>query len=186
MKQSLIIALLSISFSYGQNTDTNKKQTAKLPEPVIIRSSNDSEITIDAPSDEAVVEKPDYIYSSAGIEVQPEYPGGWAKLMEDFNKNFRLKVNEDLKGRIFLEFVVERNGTLTDMKVIRDLGFGSGKEAVRVIQALPKWNPGIHEGKILRVRYSIPFRIDIKANTDFNQYILPVNNKSIQELKDKN
>jgi hypothetical protein len=185
MNQSLIIALLSISFSYGQNSDTNKKETAKLPEPVIIRSSNDSEITIDAPTNEVVVEKPDYIYSSAGIEVQPEYSEGRMKFIEDFNKKFRLKVDQDLKGRIFLEFVVERNGTLSNIKVIRDLGFGSGKEAVRVIQSLPKWKPAVQEGKTLRVRYSLPLMIDIKADTDFNQYTPPASNKNIQELKDK-
>jgi hypothetical protein len=154
-----IIISLSVYFSYGQ--------------------------TIEIGSAEKMIEKPDQIYSSAGIETLPVYPRGMTRFIEDFNKEFKLKVDEDLKGRIFLEFVVEINGTLSNIKVIRDLGFGSGKEAIRVLRILPKWKSGMHNAQSIRVRYLLPIGIDIKANTDFNQYSPPINKNNIQELRDK-
>jgi protein TonB len=153
-----IITLLSVYFSYGQTIETN--------------------------SIEKVIEKPDYIYSSAGIEIRPEYSRGNNKFYKDFNKEFKLKVDKDLQGRVFITFVVEINGTLSNIKVIRDLGFGSGKETIRALTTMSKWKPGKQNAQPVRVKYSLPIGIDIKANTDFNQFNPPMH-KNIEELKDK-
>ncbi|HTG67178.1 MAG TPA: energy transducer TonB, partial [Flavobacterium sp.] len=58
-----------------------------------------------------------------------------------------------------VSFVVEKDGSLTDIKVLRDIGYGTGKEAIRVLQKSPKWNPGIQNGKPVRVQYSLPITI---------------------------
>ncbi len=103
------------------------------------------------------------VYSSAGIEVQPEFPGGAAGFSKYVQKNYRTpEVEQDLKGRVFIEFVVEKDGSLTDIKVVRDLGFGTGAEAVRMLKSAPKWKPGVQNGKFIRVRYSLPIMLDIK------------------------
>jgi periplasmic protein TonB len=126
----------------------------------------DAKVTIDLPTgnadkDAEIVDN--NIYSSAGIEVQPEFPGGAAGFSKYVQKNYRTpEVEQDLKGRVFVEFVVEKDGSLTDIKVVRDLGFGTGAEAMRMLKNAPKWKPGVQNGKTIRVKYSLPIMLDIK------------------------
>ena len=106
-----------------------------------------------------VVEEDNNIYGTAGIEVTPEFPGGLQKFYKYVGKNFQVPEEDGLKGKILVTFVVEKDGSLTDIKVVRDLGYGTGKEALRVLKACPKWNPGEQNGKKVRVQYSLPISI---------------------------
>jgi periplasmic protein TonB len=130
------------------------------------KGDKDAEVKIDVPTGNADKEAEvidNNIYSSAGIEVQPEFPGGWGKFGQYVTRNFHTpEVDQDLKGRIFVEFVVEKDGSLTDIKVIRDLGFGTGAEAVRMLKNAPKFKPGEQNGKKIRVKYSLPIMLDVK------------------------
>jgi len=81
------------------------------------------------------------------------------KLYKFISKNFKVPNEVGLKGKIFVTFVVEKNGSLSDIKVIRDIGYGTGKEAIRVLKRSPKWNPGEQNGKKVRVLYSIPISV---------------------------
>lgn len=127
----------------------------------------DAKIVIDQPTgnadkDAEIVDN--NVYSSAGIEVQPEFPGGLAGFSKYVAKNYRTpEMEQDIKGRVFIEFVVEKDGSLTDIKVLRDLGFGTGAEAVRMLKNSPRWKPGVQNGKSIRVRYSLPILIDYKV-----------------------
>lgn len=107
----------------------------------------------------SVVEEDNNIYNTAGIEVKPDFPGGLEKFYKFIGKNFQVPEEEGLKGKIFVTFVVEKDGSLTDIKVIRDIGYGTGKEAKRVLQSCPRWNPGEQNGKKVRVLYSLPISI---------------------------
>ena len=98
------------------------------------------------------------VYTTAGIEVKPDFPGGMAKFYAYIGNNFRFE-EEGVSGRVIVNFVVEKDGSLTDIKVVRDIGFGSGKEAIRVLQKSPKWVPGEQNGKKVRVLYTIPIMI---------------------------
>ena len=62
----------------------------------------------------------------------------------------------NIQGKVFLSFIVEKNGSLTDIKVERKLGYGTDEEAVRVLAASPKWVAGVQNGKFVRVKYNIP------------------------------
>jgi periplasmic protein TonB len=130
------------------------------------KGDKDADIVIDQPTgnaekDAEVIDN--NIYGSAGIEVQPEFPGGAAGFAKYVSKNYRTpEVEQDLKGRVFVEFVVEKDGSITDIKVARDLGFGTGAEAIRMLKNAPKWKPGVQNGKTIRVRYSLPIMLDIK------------------------
>jgi periplasmic protein TonB len=106
-----------------------------------------------------VVEEDNGIYNTAGIQVQPEFPGGMDKFYKFIGKNFQVPDEEGLKGKVFVTFVVEKDGSLTDIKVIRDIGYGTGKEAIRVLKSCPKWNAGEQNGKKVRVQYSLPISI---------------------------
>ena len=126
-----------------------------------IKGDPDAELTVEpvgnGPKD--VVEEDNETYNTAGIEVKPDFPGGIEKFYKFVAKNYQTPEEEGLKGKVFVSFVVEKDGSLTDIKVIRDIGFGTGKEAIRVLKSCPKWTPGEQNGKKVRVLYSLPINI---------------------------
>jgi protein TonB len=103
------------------------------------------------------------VYSSAGLEFQPEFPGGSNAFAEYISKSFKLPNVKGLHGKVIVEFVVEKDGHLDDIKIIRDIGWGTGQETVRVLKESPIWKPGMQNGKLIRVRYSLPINIDVKG-----------------------
>ncbi len=127
-----------------------------------IKGDPDAELTVEpvGTGTAAVVEEVDNtIYNTAGIEVKPEFPGGMEKFYGYVGKNYQAPEEEGLKGKVYVTFVVEKDGSLTDIKVIRDIGYGTGKEAIRVLNKCPRWNPGEQNGKKVRVLYSLPITI---------------------------
>ncbi len=102
------------------------------------------------------------IYNTAGIEVKPEFLGGMDKFYKFIAENFKTPNTAGLKGKIYVTFVVEKDGSLTDIKVLRDIGYGTGKEAIRVLKLCPKWLPGEQDGKKVRCTYSLPISIESK------------------------
>jgi periplasmic protein TonB len=107
-----------------------------------------------------VVEEDNNIYNSAGIEVKPEYPGGLAKFYNYIKNNYQAPEEEGLKGKVVVSFVVEKDGSLTDIKVLKDIGFGTGAEAIRVLKKCAKWTPAEQNGKKVRCSYQIPIAIE--------------------------
>ena len=127
-----------------------------------IKGDPDAELTVEpvgnGPKD--VVEEDNTIYNSAGIQVKADFPGGVDKFRAYIGKNFNVPEEDGLNGNIIVTFVVEKDGSLTDIKVLRDIGYGTGKEAIRVIKSCPiKWNPGEQNGKKVRMQFSLPIRI---------------------------
>jgi hypothetical protein len=101
------------------------------------------------------------IYNSAGIDVKPDFPGGLEKFFKFVDNNFKYpEGNINLKGKkIYTTFIVEQDGSLTDIKILRDAGHGTGDEAMRVLKKCPNWVPGEHNGKKIRVLYSVPITL---------------------------
>ena len=103
--------------------------------------------------------KPDEngVYDS--VEEMPTYPGGMAELMRFVYKNFKYpKEVEELgiQSRIMCTLVINEDGSISDVKVIKPVHPLYDAEFVRVVEAMPKWNPGKHNGKPLKVKYTIP------------------------------
>ena len=96
------------------------------------------------------------------VETRPEFPGGLQAFYEFIGKNYRIPRVKNLKGKVFVQFVIEKDGSLGEIKVMRDIGHGTGEEAVRVLKKSPKWTPGSQDGKPVRVLYSLPIAIDAK------------------------
>ncbi|RYU86961.1 TonB family protein [Mucilaginibacter terrigena] len=93
------------------------------------------------------------------VEQSPRFPGGQAAFAKYLGKNIKYPAEakkNKVEGRSVLTFVVETDGSLTDIKVLRALGSGTDEEAVRVLKASPKWVPGIQNGRKVRVQYSVP------------------------------
>ena len=99
------------------------------------------------------------IYNIAGVESKPDFPGGLKEFYSYIGKNFRLPDVKGLAGKVFVSFVIEKDGSVTDIKVIRDIGYGTKEEAIRVLQNSPKWIPGEQNGKKVRVLYGLPISI---------------------------
>ncbi|PXY45633.1 energy transducer TonB [Flavobacterium hydrophilum] len=104
-------------------------------------------------------EEENQVYNTAGLEVKPEFPGGLETMNAFIKQNFK-NPKDGLKGRIYATFILEKDGSLSDIKILRDLGHETGKEAIRVLKLFPKWSPGKQNNKIVRVLYSIPMVID--------------------------
>ncbi len=126
-----------------------------------IKGDPDAELTVEPVGTgvAAVVEEDNTIYSSAGIEVKPEYPGGIEKFYNFVGKNFQVPEEEGVNGKVFVSFTVEKDGSLTDIKVLRDIGYGTKEEAIRVLRKCPRWSPAEQNGKKVRCTYSLPITI---------------------------
>lgn len=113
-----------------------------------------------------VIAKPDEkIYSFVSLSTPPTYPGGIEELYKFLNEhiNYPAEAKEkNITGNVFMSFAVEKDGSITDIKIDRSLGYGTDEEAVRVIKLSEKWNPGLIDGKPVRVKYNIPIKFDIK------------------------
>lgn len=126
-----------------------------------IKGDPDAELTVEPVGTgvAAVVEEDNTVYSVAGIEVKPDFPGGIDKFLAFVGKNYQAPEEEGLKGKVYVTFVVEKDGSLTDIRVLRDIGYGTGKEAIRVLNKSPKWTPGEQNGKKVRCTFSLPISI---------------------------
>nr|WP_068887733.1 TonB family protein [Pedobacter panaciterrae] len=99
------------------------------------------------------------VFDFVSLETQPSFPGGMEKFYEFLKKTVKYPKeaqDKNIQGKVFVSMVVEKDGTLTDIKVDRKLGGGTDEEAVRVLKASPKWVPGVQQGQKVRVKYNIP------------------------------
>ncbi|MWB96399.1 hypothetical protein GON26_18705 [Flavobacterium sp. GA093] len=108
--------------------------------------------------EEEIIFDENHIYNTAGLEILPAFPGGIVKFHQFISKNYKKPHKQPaLQGKIFASFVIEKDGTLTNMKNLYDIGFGTGDELLRVLKLSPKWKPGKQNNKEIRTLYSIVF-----------------------------
>lgn len=105
----------------------------------------------------------DTIYNN--IEIMPEFPGGFSELRNFLTSNVNYpesaKTN-NIEGRTIISFVVEKDGSITDIEVLRGFDKDCDAEAVRVVSTMPKWKPGVKDGETVRCRFTLPFTFKIK------------------------
>lgn len=93
------------------------------------------------------------------VEKMPKFPGGGAELMKYLSSNIKYPVEAHkagIQGRVVVSFVVNKDGTVKDAKIVRSVDKSIDAEALRVISAMPKWQPGYQDGKAVSVRYTVP------------------------------
>lgn len=102
-------------------------------------------------------------FVTAMLDVAPEYPGGLAKFYKEVANKFNApEIGTSKELKVFVSFVVEKDGTMSNIKVLQDPGYGMGAEAVKVLQSIKKkWKPGIKNGKPVRAAYSLPIKLNI-------------------------
>lgn len=104
------------------------------------------------------------IETTTGLEVQPEYPGGIGAFLSKVGKSFRApEVEEEIKSlRVLVYFVIEKDGTLSNIRVTKDPGYSVGKEAIRVLNNMKtKWSPGYKNGQPVRTAFNLPITINV-------------------------
>ena len=99
------------------------------------------------------------------VEQMPEYPGGQAALFEFISKNVKYPddaVKKKVEGKVFVTFVVDTDGKITDVSLMRKVFPSLDAEAIRVISAMPNWIPGKQKGQVVRVKYTVPIIFRLK------------------------
>ena len=99
------------------------------------------------------------------VEEDAEFPGGLEALSKYLSENIKypqLAKENNIEGRVFVSFVVEKDGRVGNIKILRDIGGGCGAEAVRVVKSMPRWKPGKQRGKPVRSQFNLPVNFSLK------------------------
>ncbi|MGV3764068.1 energy transducer TonB [Parapedobacter sp.] len=142
-----------------QTSATTEKE--RFPEPTVVQvrvGENKPEA-----ENKQEGEPKDLIFQS--VEIDPKPPGGMRSFMQYIGDNYdypQEAIEAGVNGIVQVAFVVERDGSLTDMKIIRDLKYGTGEAAIRVLQSSSKWSPGVQNGRPVRVAYTLPIRLNLQ------------------------
>lgn len=158
-KQLLVVPVMAGLFliSCAENDAKPEPETNSEKEipNVIEEGSAKPEVITQEPADEAL--------NVVGLTKQPEYPGGIQEFYSYINKNFTIPdIKENKTLKIYISFVIEKDGSMSSIKVLRDPGHGAGEEAVRVLKSVPeKWIPGEMDGKTVRSNYTLPITLNI-------------------------
>jgi len=129
----------------------------KIKEKIIVRRA-------DVPSEDNTGKQyadyqEDKVYDMA--EEMPEFPGGLEEMNEYILKSIRnseLNLVENTQGRVMITFVVGKEGNISDANIIRGINEEVDREALRIVQGMPRWKPGKHEGKNVSVRFTLPIK----------------------------
>jgi protein TonB len=99
------------------------------------------------------------------VEEQPSFPGGEQARMRYLSNNIdypQLARESGIQGTVYVTFVVEKDGSITDVRVLRGIGGGCDKEAIRVVKEMPRWEAGMQRGKPVRVQFNMPIRFTLQ------------------------
>ena len=143
------------------NSCTNKEKSTNDDDTTVVQTADPVDETPVAPVDTGEV----YVV----VEDQPTFPGGNAAMIKFLNETIKYPVEaqeKDIQGRVITNFIVEKDGRITDVQVVRSIDPLLDKEAVRVIQSMPNWEPGAQRGENVRVRFTLPvvFRLQGDGN----------------------
>lgn len=132
---------------------TTAQQSVKSSESInqtVSSSQNKSDAAVKIKTDENKVKS---------TETAPGYPSGLKKFYQFISENYRTPDVQGLKGKVVVSFIVDIDGSLTNFMIEKDLGYGTGKEVIRVLKKSPKWTPDTQNGIPVRVLYSLPINI---------------------------
>ncbi|MBC7846570.1 MAG: energy transducer TonB [Flavobacterium sp.] len=101
----------------------------------------------------------DILYNSAKVDVQPQFSGGIEAFFKFIANHYKMPNVDKFSGKVYVTFVIEIDGSLTDIKVLSDIGYGTGKEAIRVLKLSPKWKPAEQNGQKVRCLHAIPISL---------------------------
>ena len=135
-------------------------------DPVIRGYAHNLPLIIDPDKeDEYLAERKDTINVYDVVEQMPQFPGGFQKMNEFIEENMQYPkkcAEKGIYGRVIVAFVVERSGQLSNIRVVKSVHPALDKEALRIVNLMPRWIPGKQNGVTVRVKYIIPIRFSVK------------------------
>jgi len=99
------------------------------------------------------------VYKITEVDEKPEFDGGMKKLYKFVGKNIVLPDKSGLNGKTIIEFIIEKDGSLTNMKITQDMGYGTAEEVLRVFKLCPKWKPAKKNNQFVRTLFVFPITI---------------------------
>lgn len=130
-------------------------------ETVVSTTTQEGE-QVDAPPPPPVEEE---TFDLAAVQEQPEFPGGMEKMYEFMNRTQKypdMEYEAGIQGKVFVQFVVAKDGSIEEAKVLRSVSDGLDKEALRLVKSMPRWNPGKMGGKPVKCRFNLPVVFKLK------------------------
>ena len=151
MKKTLLSSMIIILMGLLGACSSNTSDKTSLPEQSV--SENETATPV-------AIEVPDTLGKTYdAVEVMPEFPGGSAELLKYLSTHIKYPtMSQEMgsQGRVIVQFVVDKDGSITSPTVVRGVDAYLDKEAIRVISSMPKWRPGVQNGKKVRVKYTVP------------------------------
>ncbi|MFT0160870.1 energy transducer TonB [Bacteroides thetaiotaomicron] len=150
------VAALLLLFSNCANKKTDKVQsdTEKADTVVAAEPDKPAEPQVEVAITET---KGDSIYSV--VETMPDFPGGQKELLSFLSRNIKYPtkaIESKIQGRVIVQFVVNKDGSISNAKIVRSVDPDLDKEALRVINSMPQWKPGMQKGEPVSVKYTVP------------------------------
>ncbi len=108
-------------------------------------------------------EKPEEVFKV--VEQKPEYPDGEAAMLKFIYENIKyppIARENGVEGTVYVKFIVEKDGSVSNVEVVRDIGAGCGEESMRVVKKFPRWNPGKQRGRPVRVFFNLPVKFKLE------------------------
>lgn len=148
-------------------TDINVVENTAEVEDIHVDASDDANkaqeefVPVEVPQEETVVEEEIFTV----VENEPEFPGGMEALYKYLGESIKypqVAKESNITGKVYVTFVVEKDGSIANPRVLRDIGGGCGQEAIRVVKAMPKWKPGKQRGKAVRVQFNLPVSFNLQ------------------------
>lgn len=138
----------------------------EVEDDLIIDAEADELTVIETYTPPAVVEEEEVAEAEifTVVEESPSYPGGDEARIRFLQENIQypqMARESGIQGTVYVTFVVEKNGNVTDVRVLRGIGGGCDEEAIRLIKAMPRWNPGKQRGKPVRVQFNMPIKFTL-------------------------
>jgi len=153
----VVVEDTAVESDFGKQDLLAEKASDEVPDEV-----PDFEVVEEKPQ---VIEQPKEAEIFTVVEENPTFPGGEGELYKYLGES--IKYPEEAKelgiqGRVFVNFVVETDGSVSNVRVLRGIGGGCDEEAIRVVQAMPKWTPGKQRGIPVRVSYNLPIKFTLQ------------------------
>ena len=103
------------------------------------------------------------------VEEQAEFPGGLDSMYAYIHKNLKypeLAKEKGIEGRVFVSFIIEKDGSISNVKILRGIGGGCEEAAVEMIKNMPKWKPGKQRGKPVRFQFNLPIKFELPKDKE--------------------
>ena len=163
------LALVAFAQPEVKNVEEQVEQTIGQVDQPLASVQDDSWRVETLPLEPKTQQKIDTTKVFDVVEQMPQFPGGNEALMQFLSSNIKYPkdaMDAKVQGRVVASFVVEKDGSVTDVKVLKSVIPSLDQEAIRVINAMPKWVPGMQKGKAVRVKYTIPITFRLQGEKE--------------------